>query len=199
MPDFVPAPEGTYGHSPDHVERSILQLIEVFRKPRNQEWLRTSVGQVQEIEDALWQLFNAFDLETGEGAVLDLIGNLLGERRDGRLDPDFRAALRARILVNQSDGHLESMLAVLVALVPSLAGSDDVLVSELYPAGVHFEILAALDGVEPATIARMLRQAKPAGVKLSLTVGDTAETMIWRSPAGADAINGWGAKWARLL
>jgi hypothetical protein len=199
MPDFVPAPEGTYGHSPDHVERSILQLIEVFRKPRNQEWLRTSVGQVQEIEDALWQLFNAFDLETGEGAVLDLIGNLLGERRDSRLDPDFRAALRARILVNQSDGRVEDMLAVLVALVPALEGSDDILVSELHPAGIHFEVLADLAGVEPTTIARMLRQAKPAGVRLTMVVGDTADTMIWRSPAGADIPNGWGAKWARLL
>jgi hypothetical protein len=199
MADFTPAPEGTYGHSPDHVERSILQLIEVFRKPRNQEWLRTGVGQVQEVEDALWQLFNAFDLETGEGAVLDLIGNLLGERRDGRLDADFRAALRARILVNQSDGRLESMLAVLVALVPSLEGSDNVTVEEQYPAGLRFEILAALDGVEPATIVRMLRQAKPAGVRLNLTVGDTATTMIWKTTPGTDPVNGWGANWARLL
>jgi hypothetical protein len=199
MPDFVPAPEGTYGHSPDHVDRSILQLIEVFRKPRNREWLRTGVGQVQEAEDALWQLYNAFDLETAEGVVLDLIGNILNERRDGRLDPDFRAALRARVLVNQSDGSLEAMLAVLVALVPSLEDAGSVTVEEQYPAGLRFEILADLAGVSPTTISRMMRQAKPAGVRLSITVADLADVMVWKTIPGTDLTNGWGAKWARLV
>jgi hypothetical protein len=190
-----PQPEGVYAHSPDHVERSVLQLIEIFRKPRNQEWLRTGVGQVQEIEDALWQLYTAFDLDTGVGAALDLVGGILGERRDGRADADYRAALRARILVNQSNGRIEDMIAVLLALDPAAIIQD----REVYPAGIRFEVRSTFAGASERTMARMLRQAKPAGVRLTFVPVNTADTMIWSSPAGEWSTRGWGADWAGVL
>lgn len=193
-PSAQPA-EGVYTHSPDHVERSILQLIEIFRKPRNQEWLRTGVGQAQEIEDALWELYNAFDLETGEGPALDFIGNILGERRDSRSDPDFRAALRARILVNNSNGKIEDMIGVLLALDPDMTA----IIREFYPAAIRFDVYSDFSGATPQTMARMLRQAKPAGVKLTFVPVDTDDSMIWSSPDVRDNARGWGKDWAGVL
>lgn len=192
----VAAVEGVYAHSPDHVERSILQLIEIFRKPRNQEWLRTGIGQAQEVEDALWQLFNAFDLDSGEGAALDLIGGILGERRDDRVDADFRAALRARILVNQSNGRIEDLIGILESLLPANTGIN---ISEFYPASLRIEVYDTFSGATVNTVARLLRQAKPAGVGLTFVAVDTDDTMIWSSPAGPDVTNGWGANWARSV
>lgn len=206
-PDTTPPPpvvvvdtDGTYVYSGDHVERAVAQLIEIFRKPRNGEWLAVTVGQVQELEDALWSLLTAFDLDADStaGAQLDLIGKIVGERRGALTDVQYRPALRARILTNSSNGRIEDLIGIIKALVPS-ATLGDIHIVEHYPAALTIELYDDFTGALPETIARMLRQAKPAGVRLNFVPVNTGETLIWRSPAGSDAVNGWGAKWARRL
>ncbi len=184
--------EGVYVYNSQHAEQAINNLIEFFRKPRNSEMMRIVGGQIQDIEDAAWQLYNAFDVDTATGVTLDLLGGVVGERRDNRLDPDYRAAVRARILVNLSNGRIEDMLAVLAALIPNNTG---ILVQEFYPAAIRFDVFDSFSGASAETVARMLRQAKPAGVKLTFVPVDTDDTMIWHE-AGPDPVNGWGAKWA---
>lgn len=187
--------DGVYTYSPDHVERGIGQLIEVFRKPRNMSWLSSGIGQIQEIEDALWQLNNGFDVDFAEGQALDFLGTVVGEARYGRLDADYRAAVRARVLVNQSDGTIEDMLAVLLALDPAMHAT----VQEFYPAAVRFDVISAFSGASPETMARMLRQAKPAGVRLTFVPVDSDDSMIWSGVAGEYPDNGWGSDWSGVL
>lgn len=186
--------EGEFTKVEDHAEQMVAHLIEYFRKPRNSEIVRQVGSQVQDIENVIWQLFEAFDVDNATGATLDLLGAIVGERRDDRLDPDFRAAVRARILVNSSDGTIEDMLAVIKALAPSSAAK----VWETYPAAIRFDVYDAFSGASPETMARMLRQAKPAGVRFTFIPVDTDETMIWGT-SGADLVNGWGADWAGVL
>ncbi len=199
-PDQLPSPpapeqlDGVYVYSADHVERSINQLIEVFRKQRNATWLSATVGQIQEVEDALWQLNEGFDVDTAEGQALDFLGTVVGEARNGRLDGDYRAAVRARILVNQSDGTIDDMLQVLLALDPSMTA----IVREFYPAAIRFDVTSTFAGASAETMARMLRQSKPAGVRLTFVPIDSDDSMIWHA-AGPDPVNGWGADWAGTL
>ncbi len=194
-----PAPaeptDGVYTYSPDHVERGIGQLIEVFRKPRNMTWLSVGIGQIQEVEDALWQLYNGFDVDTAEGQALDFLGTVVGEARNGRVDDDYRAAVRARTLVNQSDGTVEDMIAVLLALDPNMAAT----IQEFYPAAIRFDVISTFAGVTPETMARMLRQSKPAGVRLTFVPVDSDDSMIWSGVAGEYPDNGWGSDWSGVL
>jgi hypothetical protein len=200
LPEAAPAPvvadtEGTYVYNDQHAEQAVANLIEFFRKPRSSEIMRIVGGQVQDVEDAIWQLYTAFDMNTATGMTLDLLGGVVGEARANRTDDDYRAAVRARILVNRSNGRLEDMLAVLVALLPDNTG---IVVHEFYPASIRFDVFDAFAGATAETVARMLRQSKPAGVKLTFVPVDTDTTMIWHA-AGPDATNGWGANWGGVL
>lgn len=193
----TPAPdtEGTYEYIGDHAEQMVGHLIEFFRKPRHSALMRAVGGHLQDVEDTAWALSQVFDVDTAVGHWLDLLGAVVGELRDGREDEDYRGAVRARILVNLSNGKMDDMLAVLVAMLPDSTTKT----AEHYPAAVRFDVYDSFTGTQPATVARMLRQSKPAGVRMDIVVVDIDSTMIWRSPAGTDTVNGWGANWARLV
>ncbi|MEY4507972.1 MAG: Shewanella sp [Pseudomonadota bacterium] len=187
--------EGTYTYNGQHAEQMAANLIEFFRKPRNKALMRVVGGQVQDVEDVLWQLYNAFDVDNATGAALDFLGLVVGERRDDRGDENFRAAVRARILVNLSNGRVEDMIAVLLALDPDMQAT----IIELYPAAVRFDVISTFAGASAETMARMLRQAKPAGVRLTFVPVDSDDTMIWSSPGAPAPLHGWGEDWAGAL
>ncbi len=190
-----PETEGTYVYNPAHAEEMAQHLIEFFRKPRNMEMMRSVGGHLQDVEDAIFAMFSAFDVDSAVGVQLDLLGKLVGERRDGRVEDDYRAAVRTRILVNLSNGRLEDMLAVLRSLLPNAAS---IVATDLYPAHIRFDVVDDFDGASPATVARLLRQAKPAGVRLTFVPVDLSDTMIWgQSPA--DDARGWGQDWAGVF
>ncbi len=187
--------DGKYSLNEAHVSEMQLQLIEFFRKPRAMELMRVVGQAIQDRENVINQLYTAFDLSEAVGVRLDFLGALVGELRDGRGDEDFRAAVGAKVLVNLSNGRLEDMLAVAQALLPDVV---DIKVIEQYPAALRIELYDAFDGASPATVARMLRQAKPAGVGLTVVAVDIDNSMIWSGAAGSDPDNGWGADWAPI-
>lgn len=188
--------EGVYVYNGEHAQQAVDHLIQWFRRPRNSEYLRVVCGQGQAIEDVLWQLNTAFDVDNALGDQLNLLGKIVGELRGGRDDEDFRAAVRTRILVNSSNGRIEDLIAIILSLTPD---ATSIRITELWPAKLRIEVYDDFAGASPPTVARLLRQAKPAGVGLLFVPVDIGETMIWRSPAGPDTVNGWGAKWARAL
>jgi hypothetical protein len=137
--------------------------------------------QVQEIEDANWAHHNAFDVDTAVGEQLDFLGKQVGERRDDRTDDAYRAAVRVRILVNLSNGRLEELIAIALGISPTAV----LVVRELYPATVSIEP----DTLGSATLQqayRLLKKAKPAGVRLLLSgAGDVASLgAVDGSPVG---------------
>jgi hypothetical protein len=199
-PPLEPAPlpsegEGTYVYNGEHAEQAARQLIEFFRKPRNMEIMRIIGGQVQDLEDTVAQLMVAFDLERATGVVLDLIGGIVGELRGNRENADYRAAVRARILVNSSNGRIEDMIAVLLALDPEMHAT----IQEFYPAAIRFDVISDFSGASAETMAFMLRQAKPAGVRLTFVPVDSDDTMLWSGTGDEYPDNGWGSDWAGFL
>lgn len=158
---------GELVHNPNLVARSISRLIEYFRRgPRNQAFLKGVVGQVQDLEDSAWSLYYGLRLDNATGVNLDVLGRRVGELRTGRVDDDYRAAIRTRILVNLSKGRVEDLIAIVKSLLPSTS----VQVAEYWPPALSFSV-TSLGSVTFDTMNRMLLQAKAAGVRLEFTSG----------------------------
>ena len=74
--------------------------------------LAVCLKQLQKAEDALNTGIITRFLGFAAGAHLDAIGRLVGEARLGKLDPDYRKAIRLRIYVNGSSGRPEDLIYV---------------------------------------------------------------------------------------
>jgi hypothetical protein len=161
--------EGVYVLNENHIEEAINHLIELFRDgPRNQAILQVMLGQFQEIENVIWDMLTAFDLDSAEGAQLDVLGVVLNEQRGGRDDEDYRAALRVVILVYKSNGKLPEMLEISQQLVPSAS----IVMAEPATATLYIGF-STLGTTSLRTVFSMLVRAKAAGVRLLVTYGGT--------------------------
>ncbi len=161
------AVDGVYSLNAEHTAEAISHLIDYFRDgPRNQALLTALTDQVQEIENAQWAHHNAFDVDTATGDQLDLLGRRVGERRSDRIDDVYRTAIRVRILVNLSNGRIEELLAIAKGISPTAT----IIARESYPAGFSIE-LSTLGTSTFVNAYRLLKQAKPAGVRLTFTGG----------------------------
>lgn len=176
-------PEGAYAYNPAMVAEAQAMLIEFFRKPRWLELLAIIVEQAQAVEDATWATHVSFDVDTAVGDQLDLLGKLVGERRNDRLDDAYRVAVRTRILVNGSEGSLPELLTIMETADPAL----DIIAQEHYPAGVLFRWLSTFTAISPRDLMNLVQQAKPAGVRVQAVIRDTVSGL--RLSTTADAGN----------
>lgn len=71
------------------------------------------VDQLQELEDAFYDLLVMRWLSTAEGEQLDAIGQVVGLLRSGMPDEEFRASLSVQIRKNLSQGEPETLIEVL--------------------------------------------------------------------------------------
>ncbi len=164
---------GVYSQNTAHVEEGISHLTEYFKHgPRNQAILTGLLAQVQEVEDVVWETSQAFLLDTAEGDQLDLLGTLVGEGRQDRTDSEYRAAIRVRILVNKSEGLPEQLLEILEGINSGATHA----MRELYPAALTIES-SSLSPLTLQSTYRLLRAAKPAGVRVDLISGGDATSI----------------------
>jgi hypothetical protein len=162
----APPPAGEPVHDTAMVARAQGRLITHYRQPRNLALLAGFVDEVQEAEDSAAVLYVDLRLPDAAGEALDFLGRIVGEKRAGRVDDDYRGAIATRILVSRSKGRIEDLIAVAVSLVPTAT----VQVAEYWPPALSFS-LSTLGAITFDTAFRMLRQAKAAGVRLELTYG----------------------------
>jgi hypothetical protein len=184
----APEVDGPLAINTAHSANAVSRLIEYFRKPRWSALTAAMADEWQEIENVLFQVAAAFDVDTAVGEQLDFLGREVGERRANRADADYRAAVRARRLTNASDGKPEQLYAIILALLPSATAS----LTPFYPASLIAQINGSLGGVTLDTVATLLRQAKLAGVRLDVEVVD-AGSLIWAESDTVDLVNGWGS------
>ena len=102
----------------DHVTDGLSRLLTQYKgKTRMEAVLTAYLEQVQELETAFFELLELRFLDTVVGVPLDVAGKILGEPRNGRVDELYRVALKARALINYSEGTPENLLEVLLALL----------------------------------------------------------------------------------
>lgn len=165
----------------DHVSQALARRIEQFKdKARLASLLTSYVEGVQGAEDALFQILDDTNLDTAEGQQLDNIGQLVGEERQGRNDLQYSTAIRARILLNTSEGTIEDIVGLIGALQPGLS----TFVYEYYPAAFIAMIVTPIDPnvVDVTQISTIVGSGRPAGVRGFVSYGvvgskqfDTAE------------------------
>ena len=155
----------------DHVGDGVDRLLEQFKdRPRIVALLTAYLNQVQDLEDVLWELFLDRWISTAVGEQLNVIGRVVGEKRQGSLDDEYRAFLRARIRANRSVG----LLAELVKIVALIQNDNlQVLAREYDPAAVRLEPVGATV-VDARRVARILTSAKPGGVALRYVYSESA-------------------------
>lgn len=151
-------------HIAEMLARRIEQLAD---KERFSLLLSLFGGQIQDLENALFQVLNETDIESAVGAQLDGLGSIVGEERAGRQDAAYRIAIRTRIVLNSSQGTIEDLLALALAI----SGGTKAEAIEYFPAGFVIRILDTLPpGTDGAKIAAVVRSGKPAGVRATTII-----------------------------
>lgn len=145
-----------------HISEGLALLITEYKdKPRIQAMLTAYLTQVQELEAVFFDLLEIFtDIDSQTGEQLDLLGRVVGQDREERIDAVYIQWIRARILVNKASGLPNELLRVLAVVVPD-ASRD---YTEAYPASYLIEVFDAFSD-DPEAVATILGETEPAGVK----------------------------------
>lgn len=153
-------------HVLDHAARALARFIEKLKgKPKIAAVSNAFNKQNQEIEDANWQLYSERSIDTAVGNQLDILGVIVGERRDGSIDADYRLRIRARIRANLSNGTVEDIFKVFRALLGSAAAMATFTWLDSWPARFVFTIGGVTIPMSQVPIfARFLYDSKAAGV-----------------------------------
>ena len=145
----------------------------------------------QDLEDAFQQLLLFRYVSVATGDVLDLLGALVDEGRNGRDDTAYRIRIKAKILLIKSSGTVPQILALLEALQPTQLKK----LVPYYPATFVVDIDGITTAADANELAAMVAAAKAAGVRANITYSTvaTADTFTWNGTAA----QGWNdGEWA---
>ena len=121
-------------HITTHADDAVAELIGQYQgRPRIEAILRALVRQFQDIEDAAWDCFVQIALDAAVGAELDMIGKVVGQKRQGYDDTNYRVFLSARIKTNRSDGKFATLSAIAKLL---LGASTTIAYREYQPSAI---------------------------------------------------------------
>lgn len=169
----------------DHQAAALKRLPLQFQgKPNIETLLKILVAPAQELEDVFWTLVYertlAKAVELGLDSVIDLIGKLVGEARQGRSNADYARFINARIVARKSNGLTEELITITMLVI---ANPDAyVHVQWTPPAAVIVRIdeVATADDVA-AILIEFLKVSVSAGVRVLLewSAEDPDDWFIW--------------------
>lgn len=154
----------------DHKDRAVDALLWQYRRaPRIVALVRSLAGAVQTVEDTAYEFLTGTVLSEATGAILDQWGKIVGERRRGLDDDDYRRFIEARILANLSEGTTDRLIEIFA----KIAGPGDARFFGLYPAGFALAIKRStpLSDRLRSRIRSFMESVKPAGVAMTLIEG----------------------------
>ena len=179
-----------------HIADALAKQPEHSKGKANNTLVLTAFAtQIQELEDAWYDLYVLRRLGDAVGVQLDLLGRVVGQPRDGRNDADYERFISARIAANNSEGRIADLNRVARAVL-----GDDVAVitySTGYPAGLTLEIYSDETTASTAAILiEFLRDTVLGGVRIQLHfLTDTiANSFTWIDEADHVTVNvnqGW--------
>ena len=170
----------------DHIQQGLAKLIERYkRKPRFAMWCATHLWQVQKIEDSVATFKSSLDVDTCDLTRLRLFGKIVGQTELGTLE-QFRLYVKARILVNKSDGRSPTLIKIARVLLGDIRFTNW--------GGGAFEI-EALDPIgirDPDVSAELLNSARAGGVRFQLLFADDALEDSFAFAPGTASVAGVG-------
>jgi hypothetical protein len=89
-------------------------------------------SQLMEIEGEIYKLSDQHDIEKAKGVLLDRIGKIVSEPREGNDDALYRLLIKLRILLNTTDGSVNDIIKV----IKFIYSSEVVHITPNYPAAI---------------------------------------------------------------
>jgi len=110
-----------------------------------------------ELDRLIDKTSDQYDLDRAKGILLDRIGKLVDESRDGNDDELYRLLIRLRILLNTTNGSINDIIKV----IKFIFSSETVIIQPNYPAGLSI----LHDGESPSVdFNKYMSHVVPAGV-----------------------------------
>lgn len=160
----------------DH-EGAVRRFIEQYQnRPDLEALARSYLSQLQDLEDAIFEVILERDLDNAVGVQLETIGNLVQQPRTTSDDERFRTAIRARIAINLSDGTIEDLIRVANLLLQEYA--EAYFVRDEPPAQVRITVTDPLQSADADLLHDLLDEADPGGVRFLLQYNSSLSTPI---------------------
>jgi len=173
-------------HNEDHEAEVRALLVEQFKGESTftdlRAWLDCYSASIQDLEDVLYDLFTLRDIDTAEGAQLDILGAIVGELRNGRVDATYRLRIKTRVKINVSSGLGDEILDIF----GDVLGSDALSIAEQPGANFVLTIDQDLSAWTIAELAYILASIKGAAINGQAIYSTAAESaMFFFSDTGA--------------
>lgn len=167
----------TITHNTAHAQAGLALLPSAIPSSGVEKLLVPILDQVQEIENALWDVYFYRQLDNAVDATLDMLGKIVGQLRNGLDDDDYRRYIRARIFSNKSNGTVEDL--ILIARLILNDPTAHVVIDQEGAAAVVVRIdRIAVPETLAETLISFLRTSKAAGDRLILQTS-TADPSLW--------------------
>lgn len=139
----------------------------LYGQERFEAFVRALGHGLQMLEDRIAERFLSLSLETASNGDLDLLGGIVGERRDGLRDADYRRFIAARLAANKSQGTTDDLVKVLRLLTnASVIGSFNL--AGFPEFHLYFLSETPLPDEVVDRVTRLMVEVKPAGVEMLL-------------------------------
>lgn len=155
----------------DH-EGAVRRFIEQFKnKPDLEALTRSYLRQLQDVEDALFEIILERNIDDAIGVQLSIIADIVGQPKTTSDDERFRTAIRARIAINLSDGTGEDVIKVALLLLQEFAETFEL--RDEPPAQLRVSVLDPLQSTDADLLHLLLEATDAGGVRLMLSYADS--------------------------
>jgi hypothetical protein len=167
----------TITQNTQHVTQGQALPIYDLRKPKLQALLASYLQQVQDAENAAYSLYVGLLIFSATGDALDMLGDLVGQPRDGRSDAVYRVWIEARARVLRSNGKPEEILGI-IRLV--LDPSASVTLLEFVEATIRITLIGTtVTPILATQVAELVRHAKAQGITLDMAYSPIPATDVF--------------------
>lgn len=177
----------TWTQNQEHVSEALDHIAGPFQVPDVEALLEVLAEQVQELEGAVWQVYDSRFLENATGRSLEIVGAMSGEEDLGDGEASFKLRIRLKLRAVHSRKRYEDFVELL-ALIPDTRWR----VGEI-PGWVIVTQLSGA-GVPTSALYRFLQIASADGVLVKLTASESADDpFTWPSFDGTIEGSAWGS------
>lgn len=147
----------------NYEEIALGRLRQQYKDLPNVEGIISSfTDQAQKLEDAIQPFFDRLNIDISEGLQLNLIGEIVGQPRNGQTDDNYRVFLKGKIATNVSEGTPEELISIYAILSQSTL----VFSQEIFPASFSLMSTVLIPSAIQSLVAQMLNNALPVAVSL---------------------------------
>ena len=152
---------------PNHAQIALERTPLQFHQPRITALIQALALGVQCLEDAIFDLDISSTLPNATGATLDQWGSLVGERRGGLSDDDYRVFIEAKLLVLRSNGTPDELIEIFRRIT---APQISIRYAQYPRASFGLWVLRseAMSDRRALRVGEFMRQAKPGGTEMWL-------------------------------